>query len=124
MGANLTDDSMQRATTAATTLHQTQSNFDKETEVPVSTCAHSTWPDDAYVLRVPTVVCKEELLKGKPDRCYTRFNKITKNPLSNLKIESIETWIDKKIKQAVKYTEPQGEGNLSDSDASDNSEDD
>ena len=39
----------------------------------MSTSAHSTWPDDAVVLRVPTVVCKEELLKVKPDRCHTRL---------------------------------------------------
>ena len=101
MGANLTDDSMQRAARAVTTLHQTQSNFDKETGVPVSTSAHSTRPDDADVLRVATVVCKEELLKVKPDRCHTRFNKITKSPLSNLKRESIETWISLTPIQAI-----------------------
>ena len=121
MGANLTDESMQRAARAVTTLHRIRAKFDKESGIPVGTTAHTTRPDDSDVLRVTSVVCREKLLEIKPRRCHTRFQ-ITTNPLSRLKKDALETWIDKKIKQTLKYREPQGEGNQSDSGASDGNE--
>ena len=124
MGANLTDESMQRAARAVTTLHQARSNFDKQSGVPVGTSAHSTRPDDADVLRVTSVVRKEKLLEVKPGRCHSRFSKITINPLSRLKKETLQTWIDKKISQTVKYKEARGEGDQSDCSASDGNEED
>lgn len=54
---------IQRAAQAVTTVQQAQSNFDKQTGVPVSTSAHSTRPDDIDVLHVVSVVCRGELIE-------------------------------------------------------------
>ena len=115
-GANLTDESMQRAARSATTLHQAQSNFDKQS---VGTSAHSTRPDDTDVLRVTSVVCREDLLEVKEGRSHSRFTKIAMNLLSRLRKECLQTWIYKKIKETIKYGNVRGEGNQSDSGASD-----
>lgn len=88
----------------------------------LGTSAHTTRPDDNDVRRVISVVCREELLKIIPGRSHSKF-RITTNPLSQLKKESILTWIDMKITQALKYRGPQHEGNQSDSSASDGYED-
>ena len=119
MGANLTDESMHRAARAVTTLHQARSNFDKHSGVPMTTSAHATRPDNNDVLRVASVVCKEESLEVKQGRHHSSFNNIAMNPLSQLKKESLQTWIERKIKHVAKYTDTRGEGDESDSAASD-----
>ena len=122
MGANLTDEAMQRAARSVTTLRQMRDNFDKLSGVPVGTSAHSTRPDDSDVLRVASVVMRDDILSKKPGRSHSRFQKISANPLSKLNKEKLLDWIKRKVKETVKYREPQGEGNLSDSDASDGDE--
>ena len=49
MGANLTDEAMQRATQSVTTLSEIRHNFDKVSGVPVGTSAHSSRSDDTDV---------------------------------------------------------------------------
>lgn len=119
MGANLTDESMQRAARAVTTLQQTRSNVDKQTGVPVNTSAHSTCPDDPDVLRVVSVVCKEELVEVKQGCHHSKFDRIPTNPLSQLKRENLQIWIDKKIKHTIKYGNARTEEDESDSAATD-----
>ena len=118
MGANLTDTAMQRTARAITTLHHKRSNFDKVSGVPVGTSAHSTRPDGTDVLRVTSVVHKEQILRVTPGRHHCS-HMVPANPLAKLKKESLIAWIDKKIKQTAIYQRAQGEGNQSDSDASD-----
>lgn len=77
MGTKLTDESMQRAARAVTTLHQIRSNFDNESGVSVGTSAHITRPDDTDVLRVTSVVSG----KVEPGHCHSIF-RISANPLS------------------------------------------
>ena len=88
----------------------------------MGTTAHSTRPDDSDVLRVASIVNSEDILSVKPGRSHTRFRKISVNPLSSLKKKKLMTWIERKIKEAVKFSEPQGEGSLSDAEASDDEE--
>ena len=122
MGANLTDEAMQRAAQSVTTLRQMRDNFDKLSGVPVGTSAHSTRPDDNDVFRVASVVVRDDILSMKSGRSHTRFQKISANPLSKLKKDKLFDWIKRKVKETIKYREPQGEGNLSNSDASDGDE--
>ena len=42
--------------------------------------------------------------------------------MSKLKKDELFDWIKRKVKETIKYREPQGEGNLSNSDASDGDE--
>ena len=122
MGANLTEDAMQRAARSVTTLGQIRENFDKQSGVPVSTTAHSIRPDDDDVHRVASVVCKNEILSVKPKRFHSTFRTISGDPLSNLKKSKLKAWIERKKKETVKFKKPQGEGNLSDAEASDAAE--
>ena len=97
-------------------------NFDKLSAVPVETNAHSTRPDDSDVFRVASVVIRDDILSVKSGRSHSRFQKISANPLSKLKKEKLLDWIKRKVKEIIKCREPQGEGNLSNSDASDGDE--
>lgn len=85
--------------------------------------AHSTRPDDTDVLRVASVVHREDIFEVKQGRHHSSFNEISTNPLLRLKKESVQTWIEKKIKHVVKYADTQGEGDESDSGASDDNND-
>ena len=58
----------------------------------------------------------------KPGRSHTRFSKISVNPLASLKKKKLITWIERKIKEAVKFSVHQGEGCLSDAEASNGEE--
>ena len=84
----------------------------------MGTSAHGTWPDNTDVVCVTSVVCREDLLEVKQGRSHSRFTKIAMNPLSRLKKECLQIWINKKIKETIKYG-VRGEENQSDSGASD-----
>ena len=56
---------------------------------------YSTQPDNTDVLCVTSVACREELLEVKQGRSHSRFTKIAMNPLSQLKEECLQTWINK-----------------------------
>ena len=117
MGANLTDVAMQRTARAVTILHHIRANFDNASGVPMSKRAHSTQPDDEDVLRVATVIKTDRILGVIPGRSHSS-HAIPANPLAKLNKHSLVTWIHTKIIHASKYQIPQGEGNLSHSDAS------
>ena len=84
MGANLTDEAMRRAARSVTTLRQMRDNFDKLSGVPVGTSAH-----DSDVLRVASVVMRDDILSKKPGRSHSRFQKISANFF--VKVEQRET---------------------------------
>ena len=113
---------MKRAAQSVTTLRQMRGNFDKLSGVPVGTSAHSIRPDNNDVFRVTSVVVRDDILSMKSGRSHTRFQKISANPLSKLKKDKLFDWIKRKVKETIKYREPQGEGNLSNSDTSDGDE--
>ena len=92
MGANLTDTAMQRAARAVTTLSHIRANYDKISGVPVQTSAHSTRPDDTDVLRVTSVVQREQILQVKPGRHHSS-HVIPANPLLKLKNTDLMSWI-------------------------------
>jgi hypothetical protein len=116
MGANLSEQSLQRAARAVTTLHHIRTNFDKQSRVPVCTSAHSTRSDYSDVLHVAAVVSKQNLLQVRPGRTHSRFNRIATNPLLNLKRERLQIWMER---MTIKYTNTCREENQSDSEASD-----
>ena len=74
-------------------------NFDKQSGVPVSTTAHTTRPDDNDVLRVSSVLVKNEILSVKPKRFHSSFRTMSVNPLSKLKKIKLEAWIERKKRQ-------------------------
>ena len=80
--------------------------------------AHSTRPDDDDVLRVATVIKTDRILSVIPGRSHSS-HAIPANPLAKLNKDSLVTWIHTIIILASKYQIPQGEANLSHSDASD-----
>ena len=85
MGSNMTEESIHRAARSVTALSEMRENFDKQSGVPVSTTAHSTRPDDNDVLRVSSVLVKNEILSVKPKRFHSSFRTMSVNPLSKLK---------------------------------------
>ena len=120
MGANLTDEAMQRAARSVTALRQMQDSFDKLSGVSVGTSAHSTRPDDSDVLRVASVVMRDDIKQKVGTLTLKLPEDLSK---SFVKVEGkLLDWIKREVKETVKYREPQGERNLSDSDASDGDE--
>ncbi len=122
MGSNLTENSLQRAARSVSTLQAICRQFDKESDVPVATRAHSTRSDMDDVRKVTNAVLKE-LLQVLPGRAHSAaaYRKMRLNPLWNWDRSTTEAWIDKKRKEFVKLgggTCIRG-GDESDSDATD-----
>jgi len=63
------------------------------------------------------VLLKKEVLALKPGRANSHFAGISSDPMVNINREML-AWIAKKQKQTIKFNEAIGEGNLSDSEAS------
>lgn len=80
----MTEESIHRAARSITALSEMCGNFDKQSGVPVSTTAHTTHPDDNDVLRVSSVLVKNEILSVKPKRFHSSFRTMSVNPLSKL----------------------------------------
>ena len=78
MGSNMTEESIHRAARSVTALSEMRENFDKQSGVPVSTTAHTTRPDDNDVLRVSSVLVKNEILSVKPKRFHSSFHTVCK----------------------------------------------
>jgi len=63
---------------------------------------------------------KKKVLALKPGRAHCHFAGISSDPMVNINMKEMLTWIAKKQKQTTKFNEAIGEGNLSDSEASEN----
>ena len=118
MGSNLTEASLQRAVRCVSPLNLINSNFDKESDVPVITSAHSTRSDLIDINKVVAVVLKRKLLSQVPEREHHSFRGMPLNPLHNYwDRKKTKTWVKAKIAQYAKFkgtlTE---EGNESESD--------
>lgn len=122
MGANLTEESLSRAARSVTGLHALVERFDHQSGVPVGTSAHSVKSDESDVERVVSVLHTVDVFSVQPGRKHSKFRKISLNPLKTLKREKLTTWMEKKRKEILKYSVAQGEGDQSDSDASDTSD--
>ena len=59
------------------------------------------------------------MLALKPGRAHSYFAGISSDPMVKMKMKEMLAWIAKKQKQTTKFNEAIGEGNLSDSEASD-----
>lgn len=66
MGVNLTEKALQRSTRTVSTLHTLCKQFDKESNVPVTTSAHTTRSDKSDVQKAVKAVLDNELLTRKP----------------------------------------------------------
>ena len=119
MGSNFTEQSIQRSARSVSALHDLAETFDRESHTPVPTTAHSTKSDDVDVRRVVSVLLKKEVLALKPGRAHSHFAGISSDPMVNISMKEMLAWIAKKQKQTTKFNEAIGEGNLSDSEASD-----
>lgn len=96
MGANLTEKSLQRAAHSVTTLNAVCKQFDKVTNVPVPTSAHSTRTDKSDVQKVLKAVQDNSLLTISPGRKHKGFSAIKLNPLSKWNKDDTIAWIEKK----------------------------
>ena len=120
MGSNLTETSLQRAARSVSTLQTICRQFDKESEVPVGTHAHSTRSDAQDVAKVTMIVMKEKLLHITPGRAHSTYRNMKLNPLWSWDKNKTKDWIEKKKKDFMKNTGTmRGEGDESQSDATD-----
>lgn len=120
MGSNVTECALQRAARSVTALYRISKRFDERTNVPFETSAHSTRSDAHDLNKVVATVLSKNLLSILPKRKHSLFKSMHLNPLHNWKIEEMKTWIEKKKKVfAVQKGAGRGEGNESDSDATD-----
>lgn len=112
MGSNLTEASLQRAVRCVTPLNIISSNFDKESDVPVITSAHSTRSDLIDIKKVVAVVLQRKLLSQVANREHHSFPGMHLNPLHKWDREKTKTWVKEKIRQYEKFKgKVSGEGN-------------
>ena len=103
MGANLTEKALQRAAQSVSTLHSVCKQFDNESNVPVTTSAHSTRTDITDVKKVVKAVQDNDLLTVISGRSHRSFKTMKLNPLWNWDREGTLQWIEKKKKDFMKY---------------------
>lgn len=119
LGANLTEATVTRAARSVSTLYDIAYSFDKVTEVPITQSAHSTLDDAGDVKQVVSVVTKAKVFDVEKGRRHSKFKNISPNPLPKLDMEETVSWIHMKQQQMIKFKYAIGEGDLSDSEASD-----
>ena len=120
----MTATAINRLARSVTILCNIRDKFDCESNIPVPTTSHSTKSDQENVVKVASVLLKNKTLSIITGRKLSHFKSFSVNPLTNLKWTNMKTWILRKQKQTVSLKCALGEGNLSDSDATDCSETD
>ena len=110
MGPNMTENAIKRAARSVT--------------ASVVTTAHTTRTDEEDVAKVVSVLMKNRSLSVTPGRKLSQFKQFSMNPLNNLKWDQMKTWIRRKKSELLSYKCAVGEGNMSDSDATDCSDTD
>lgn len=121
MGANLTEQALQRAARSVSTVHTMCKKFDLESDVPVTTSAHSRKKDKPDVEKVVVSVLTNDLLQIIPGRKHSAFKNIDLNPLWKWDKQKAIAWIEREKKDFIKYktiTEdvPEGEEDRESSD--------
>lgn len=103
MGPNLTEKSLQRAARSVSTLHALCKQFDSESNVPVTTSAHTTRSDTSDMQKVVSAVLNNNLLNIIPGRRHNMYKTMRLNPLWNWDKEDTIDWIEKKKKDFIKF---------------------
>ena len=103
MGSNLTEDSLQKAARSVSTLNSISERFDKETNVPHTTSAHSTRPDISDIKKTVAIVLQHSLIKQVASRTHKSFPKLPLNPLHEWDITKTKSWIKEKTVSYLKY---------------------
>ena len=103
MGANLTEKALQRAAQSVSTLFSVCKQFDSESNVPVTTSAHSTRSDKKDVQKIVKAVQDNDLLNVIAGQSHRSFKTMRLNPLWNWDREDTLQWIEKKKKEFMKY---------------------
>lgn len=96
---------------------------DCQTGVPVVTSVHSKKSDEVDVSRVVSILQAADVMSVHPGRKHSKFPRVSSNPLKSLNRKKLKTWMKQKKKDILKYSIARGEGNQSDSNASDSSDD-
>ena len=122
MGSNLTERAAQRAARSVSTLHEFTRVFDDQTYIPFTSSTHTTKSDKDDVEKVVTVLLKNKNLQIIKGRKHAMFSNIEDDPLHGLDRKKMFEWIEKKKKEITKFKYAMGEGDLSDSDASDDND--
>ena len=122
MGSNLTERAAQRAARSVSTLHEFTRVFDDQTYIPFTSSTHTTKSDKDDVEKVVTVLLKNKNLQIIKGRKHAMFSNIEDDPLHGLDRKKMFEWIEKKKKDITKFKYAMGEGDLSDSDASDDND--
>lgn len=103
MGANLTDEALQRAARSVSTLESLCERFDRSSRVPVITHSHSTRTDAQDVGKVVHAVLSKQLLSIVQGRKHSSYPKISSNPLKNWDLSKARQWIEGKKIEFRKY---------------------
>ena len=122
MGPNLTEKAAQRAAQSVSTLHEFTQVFDNQCYVPFTSTSHTTKSDEDDVAKVVSVLLKNKCLEVIQGRKHSMFSKIEEDPLYGLDWKKMSEWIEKKKKEVIKFKYAMGEGDLSDSAASDDND--
>ena len=96
MGSNLTEEAIQKAARSVTAMKSICRNFDKASDVPFGTSAHSTRLDEQDVAKVVSVVIDRRLFSVLPGRTHSAFPRIRTNPLWNWNVGKMMMWIELK----------------------------
>ena len=103
MGSNLTEDSLQKAARSVSTLSSISEQFNKESNVPYTTSAHSTRADTSDVKKTVAIVLQHKLITPVKSRKHKSFPKLPLNPLHNLDVNKTKSWIREKKISYLKY---------------------
>ena len=122
MGPNLTEKAAQRAARSVSTLHKFTKVFDDQSYVPFTSTSHTTKSDEDDVAKVVFVLLKNKNLEVIKGRKHSMFSNMEDNPLNGLDWRKMSEWIEKKKKEVIKFKYAMGEGDLSDSAASDDND--
>jgi len=82
-------------TRTVSTLHTLCKQFDKESNVPVTTSAHTTRSDKSDIQKAVKAILDNELLTRKPGRSHRSFRTMRLHPLWNWERKETIEWIEK-----------------------------
>ena len=103
MGSSLTEDSLQRAARSVSILNSINERFDKETNVPYTTSAHSTRPDISDIKKTVAIVLQHSLIKPVASRKHKSFLNLPLNPLHKWDVTKTKSWIKEKKVSYLKF---------------------
>jgi len=103
MGSNVTEGALQRSIRCVAPLRDFCEQFDRESNVPVTTTAHSTKSSDEDLKLVVSVALRKKLLSHQGERAHQSFLEIPPNPLIKWNREKTIAWVIKKKREYKKF---------------------